>query len=156
MHFILGSKDNILPLIRFAKLAIWRSRKKGFGFVIYAGTNQARINIKQGTFYFILVCKDGIFVRGLSTMTTVEDIRNCFEPFCQEHGGGEIKEITLLKEKHCLRIRPYGFFTVDSKETVDKICRREEFVVKTKTVRVEPARTRNEMLKKQGEYLYCI
>jgi hypothetical protein len=32
VHFILGSKDNILPLIRFAKLAIWRSRKKGFTF----------------------------------------------------------------------------------------------------------------------------
>jgi hypothetical protein len=77
---------------------------------------------------------------------------------CRRHVAIHLryKEITLLKEKHCQRIRPYGFFTVDSKETADKIRRREEFVVKTKTVRVEPARTRNEMLKKQGEYLYCL
>jgi hypothetical protein len=50
----------------------------------------------------------------------------------------------------------HGFLTVDSKETAERICKRGEFVVKTKSVRVEPARTRNEMLKKQGEYLYCI
>ena len=101
MHFILGSKDNILPLIRFAKLAIWRSRKKGFGFVIYAGTNQARINIKQGTFYFILVCKDGIFVRGLAAMTTPEDIRNFFQTLSKSTGvkSEKLQFFTVRKQQ---------------------------------------------------------
>jgi hypothetical protein len=51
-----------------------------------------------------------IFIRGLATTTTAEDLRNCFEAFCEEHGGGEIKDIILLQEKHCARIRPYAWF----------------------------------------------
>jgi RNA-binding protein Musashi len=144
------------------------NKSRGFAFITFEDIESARntllkkdhmidakaVEVKKAKPKELIENK--IFIRGLATTTTTEDVRNCFAEFCEENGGGEIRDVLLLKEKHCARIRPYGFITVDSVETAGKICRKGEFVIKTKSVRVEPARTRYEMLKKQGEYLYCI
>ena len=58
-------------------------------------------------------------MRGLATETTLEDIKDCFARFREEHGG-EVTEICLFRENNCDRLRLYGFFTFDSKAAVKK------------------------------------
>ena len=86
-----------------------------------------------------------------------QDVKECVRRFCAEQGEGEITEINILKEKHCDRLRPYGFVTFDGEGIVNKICDKADFIIKVKSVRVERAHTRIEMLEKQqGECLCCI
>ena len=96
-----------------------------------------------------------IFVGGLASATTEEDIRNCFDKFCEEAGDGKVEEILVMKDRDSDRLRGFCFVTFDSKEIVDKVCSVKYFEIRTKTVEVRRAESRMAMMKKeQKDYGY--
>lgn len=96
-----------------------------------------------------------IFVGGLASATTEEDIRNCFDKFCEEAGDGKVEEVLVMKDRDSDRLRGFCFVTFDSKEIVDKVCSVKYFEIRTKTVEVRRAESRMAMMKKeQKDYGY--
>ena len=96
-----------------------------------------------------------IFVGGLASATTEDDIRNCFTKFCEEAGQGNVEEILVMRDRENDRLRGFCFVTFDCKEIVDKVCSVKYFEIRTKTVEVRRAETRMAMMKKeQKEYGY--
>lgn len=57
-----------------------------------------------------------IFVGGLSSTTSLEDIRAYFDQF------SKVKEAMLAYDKVTNRHRGFGFVTFDNEDVVDKIC----------------------------------
>ncbi|XP_046846019.1 heterogeneous nuclear ribonucleoprotein A1-like 2 isoform X2 [Xenia sp. Carnegie-2017] len=90
-----------------------------------------------------------VFVGGLASATTEEDIRNCFTTFCNETGQGKIEEVLIMKDPDTGRLRGFGFVTFDCKEIVDKVCSVKYFEIRTKTVEVRRAESRLAMMKKE-------
>lgn len=90
-----------------------------------------------------------VFIGGLASSTTEDDVRECFVKFCEEAGKGKVEEVMLLKDKENHdRLRGSGFVTFDCDEIVDKVCSVKYFEIKTKTVEVRRAETRQAMRKK--------
>lgn len=91
-----------------------------------------------------------VFVGGLASSTTEEDVRDCFTKFCEEAGKGRVEEVMLLKDKENHdRLRGFCFVIFDCDEIVDKVCSVKYFEIRTKTVEVRRAESRQMMRKKE-------
>lgn len=91
-----------------------------------------------------------VFVGGLASSTTEEDVRECFTNFCEEVGNGKVEEVMLLKDKENQnRLRGFCFVIFDCDEIVDKVCSVKYFEIRTKTVEVRRAESRQVMRKKE-------
>ena len=97
-----------------------------------------------------------IFVGGLASATTEDDVRDCFTKFCEEAGHGKVEEVLIMRDRENNdRLRGFCFVMFDDKEIVDKICSVKYFEIRTKTVEVRRAETRMAMMKKeQKDYGY--
>jgi RNA-binding protein Musashi len=80
-----------------------------------------------------------IFVGGLSSETTEEDMRDYFEMF------GEVTEVQLMFDRNTNRHRGFGFVSFEDEEPADKVCSIQFHDIRGKKVEVKVAQTKEEM-----------
>jgi RNA recognition motif-containing protein len=109
-------------------------RSRGFGFLTFSHPNsvyevlalpthtidgkvvEPKVAVPRKSNPKLVLRTKKIFVGGLSSTTSLEDIKAYFEQF------SKVKESMLAIDKVTNRHRGFGFVTFDNEEVVDKIC----------------------------------
>ena len=95
-----------------------------------------------------------VFVGGLASDTTEEDIRKCFTDFCVRAGYGVVEEVEIMKNNQDGKCRGFCFVTFDrNTDIVDKVCAEKYFEVLNKTVEVRLAESRLAMKERREKGL---
>merc|ERR1719309_1097958 len=109
-------------------------RSRGFGFITFSNPGsvdevlkypvhqldgklvEPKVAVPRKTNPKLVMRTRKIFVGGLSSTTSLEDIKGYFEQF------SKVKEAMLAYDKITNRHRGFGFVTFDNEDVVDKIC----------------------------------
>lgn len=91
-----------------------------------------------------------IFIGGLASTTTEEDIEEYFNKLLAEFGEGRIVDIDLKRDRdNPKRIRGFAYVTFDSQEVVDKLLIMKTHEIKMKQCEVKRAETQSAIRKRQ-------
>ena len=91
-----------------------------------------------------------IFIGGLASTTTEEDIEQYFNKLLNEFGEGHIVDIDLKKDRdNPKRIRGFAYVTFDSEEVVEKLLIMKTHEIKMKHCEVKRAETQAAIRKRQ-------
>ena len=98
--------------------------------------------------------KRKIFVGGLASTATEEDVEEYFTGLCEKFGKGKILDIDLKRDKeNPSRLRGFAFVTFDNEEVVESICSISFHQIKLKQCEVKKAESQATMRKKEEEEL---
>ena len=84
-----------------------------------------------------------IFVGGLASSTTADDVADYFSKF------GKIEDVELLKDRATGNLRGFGFVTFEDEDSADKVCAMREHSIKMKLCEVKKAESRSSMMRKR-------
>ena len=90
-----------------------------------------------------------IFVGGLASTTTEEDIEEYFNKLLREFGEGKIVDIELKRDRETNRIRGFAYVTFDSDEVVEKMVAIRNHEIKMKHCDVKKAESQAQLRRKQ-------
>ena len=91
-----------------------------------------------------------VFVGGLASATTEDDVRWCFTRFCDITGYGRVENVELMRNREDGKCRGFCFVTFDNyTDIVDKVCAEKYFEILNKTVEVRRAESRLAMMDKR-------
>jgi len=82
-----------------------------------------------------------IFVGGLASTVTEEDVEDYFEQF------GRVTEVELLKDRDTGRLRGFAFVTFEDEDSADKCIQRRSHEINKKLCEVKRAQTRSNLNK---------
>lgn len=82
-----------------------------------------------------------IFVGGLPSTITEDDLRKYFEHF------GRVNEVELLRDRETQRLRGFAFITFDDEDSADKCIQRRSHEICRKICEVKRAQTRSNLTK---------
>ena len=95
-----------------------------------------------------------IFVGGLASTATEEDVEEYFTGLCEKFGKGKILDIDLKRDKeNPSRLRGFAFVTFDNEEVVESICSISFHQIKLKQCEVKKAESQATMRKKEEQEL---
>ncbi|KAJ7391903.1 heteroproteinous nuclear ribonucleoprotein [Desmophyllum pertusum] len=93
-----------------------------------------------------------IFVGGLASTATEEDVDEYFTGLCTKFGQGKVLDVDLKRDKeNPSRLRGFAFVTFDSEEIVDSICSISFHQIKLKQCEVKKAESQATMRKKEEQ-----
>lgn len=147
-------------------------KSRGFGFVTYASSKSVDDCLKnrghvlddreiepkrsipkdEAKNPMALTKTRKIFVGGLASTTTEDDIREYFDKLCQEDGAGKVIDVDLKKDKdNPNRIRGFAFVTFDEEDIAEKVCAMKYHEIRMKQCEVKKAEPQSMLRKKQEE-----
>jgi len=85
-----------------------------------------------------------IFVGGLPSSITEEDLRHYFESY------GRVNEVELLRDRDTSRLRGFAFVTFDEEDSADKCIQRRSHEICKKLCEVKRAQTRSNLGDRDG------
>jgi RNA recognition motif-containing protein len=92
-----------------------------------------------------------VFVGGLASATTEDDVRECFTKFCYEVGYGRVQDIEIMRNREDGKCRGFCFVTFHSDtDIVDRVCAEKYFEIINKAVEVRRAESRLAMMERKG------
>lgn len=93
-----------------------------------------------------------IFVGGLASTCTEDDIRDYFSKLCAKHGSGQVIDVDLKRDKeNAKRIRGFAFVTFDEDEVAEKVCAMKYHEIRMKQCEVKKAEPQSMLRKKEDE-----
>ena len=93
-----------------------------------------------------------IFVGGLASTATEEDVEEYFTGLCTKFGQGKVLDVDLKRDKeNPTRIRGFAFVTFDSEEVVESVCSISFHQIKLKQCEVKKAESQATMRKKEEQ-----
>ncbi|XP_028518813.1 heterogeneous nuclear ribonucleoprotein A1 isoform X2 [Exaiptasia diaphana] len=93
-----------------------------------------------------------IFVGGLASTTTEDDIRDYFTEVCKKAGVGQVIDVDLKKDReNSNRIRGFAFVTFDDEEIAEKVCSMKYHEIRMKQCEVKKAEPQSMLRKKHEE-----
>lgn len=93
-----------------------------------------------------------IFVGGLASTTTEDDIREYFTEVCKKAGVGQVIDVDLKKDReNSSRIRGFAFVTFDDEEIAEKVCSMKFHEIRMKQCEVKKAEPQSMLRKKHEE-----
>lgn len=93
-----------------------------------------------------------IFVGGLASTATEEDVEEYFTGLCTKFGQGKVLDVDLKRDKeNPNRLRGFAFVTFDSEEVVDSVCSISFHQIKLKQCEVKKAESQATMRKKEEQ-----
>ena len=93
-----------------------------------------------------------IFVGGLASTATEEDVEEYFTGLCTKFGQGKVLDVDLKRDKeNPSRIRGFAFVTFDSEEVVESVCSISFHQIKLKQCEVKKAESQATMRKKEEQ-----
>ena len=93
-----------------------------------------------------------IFVGGLASTATEEDVEEYFTGLCTKFGQGKVLDVDLKRDKeNPNRIRGFAFVTFDSEEVVESVCSISFHQIKLKQCEVKKAESQATMRKKEEQ-----
>ncbi|KAK3751146.1 hypothetical protein QZH41_015476, partial [Actinostola sp. cb2023] len=147
-------------------------KSRGFGFVTYATSksvddclkirghvlNEREIEPKrsipkdEAKNPMALTKTRKIFVGGLASTTTEDDIRDYFNKLCEKDGMGQVIDVDLKRDKdNPNRIRGFAFVTFDDEEIAEKVCAMKYHEIRMKQCEVKKAEPQSMLRKKHEE-----
>ena len=95
-----------------------------------------------------------IFVGGLASTATKEDVEEYFKGLCEKLGRGKVEYVDLIRDReNPSRLRGFAFVTFDSEEVVESICSTSVHQIKLKQCKVERAESPATLRKKKEQKL---
>ncbi|XP_031568629.1 heterogeneous nuclear ribonucleoprotein A1-like 2 isoform X2 [Actinia tenebrosa] len=146
-------------------------KSRGFGFVTYASSKSVDDCLKvrkhilddreiepkrsipkdEAKNPMALTKTRKIFVGGLASTTTEDDIREYFTGLCEKDGDGQVIDIDLKRDKENQnRIRGFAFVTFDNDEIAEKVCAMKFHEIRMKQCEVKKAEPQS-MIRKKHE-----
>ena len=91
-----------------------------------------------------------IFVGGLPSTTTEEDIQEYFTGLCEKFGSGRVLDVDLKKDRNnASRLRGFAFVTFDDDDVVEKVCAMRYHEIRMKSCEVKKAESQAAIRKRQ-------
>jgi len=92
-----------------------------------------------------------IFVGGLASSTSEEDIKTYFTGLCNNFNRGNVLEVELKRDRNTERIRGFAFVTFDDEDVVEKIVSMKYHEIKLKECEVKKAESRAAMQRRREQ-----
>ena len=93
-----------------------------------------------------------IFVGGLPSTTTEQDIHDYFTGLCEKFESGKVVDIDLKKDRNNVtRLRGFAFVTFDDEDVVEKVCAMRYHEIRMKSCEVKKAESQAAIRKKQEQ-----
>jgi len=130
-------------------------RSRGFGFVTFVNPSAVEKVVKKSNHVVdgkkvdpkIAIPRKGsnsnqfkkVFIGGLASDTTSNDIREYFEKY------GKVTDVLLMYDKQTRRLRGFGFVSFESEEVAKRICGEGFHKIKSKSVECKRAQPKEVM-----------